>query len=294
MLDNALSIPDIARIFGFGLADYGFKTSNSVVTQITPGGPAARAGLHVGDRVTIDDHSERANYALVRGIGPYAGAKLDLNVASRPPRHVILVAVPESPSTRFLVAIRFALAALTTSVAAALLLMRPEPSTWGFFLYCLSVITLPGAVSAYLMPWRDRALASALNVFIENASFAGGVLFAWTFAGQPLKGRTVTVVLSTCVLTLIYTLVNDAQILYGVDYPDLVDRVFQFIIVLAMLAGFIHSYHFDDSASRQRLRWMIAALLITVPITYILMPLFPSYITYGQYVGLIGLQAILP
>ncbi|HEX8807186.1 MAG TPA: PDZ domain-containing protein [Candidatus Aquilonibacter sp.] len=293
-LDNALNIPDIARVFGFGLADYGFTSSRSVITQVTPGGPAELAGLRVGDRITAQDHSERANYGVVRGIGPYPGAKMPLSVSGPPRRHVVLVAVHEAPSRRFLIALRFALAALTIGVAAALLLTRPEPATWGFLFYCLGAVVLPGATSVYLMPWKSRELAIALLAFVGNTRFVGGVLFAWTFAGQALKGRALAAVLSTSILTLLYTCIFVAGTLYNLNYPNAVDSIFYAMIVLAMLAGFIHSYHHDDAASRQRLKWMIAALVITAPITYLGTGLFPSYINYGQYVALIGLQAVLP
>ncbi len=291
---NALNLPDIGRIFGLGIAEYGFATDNGTVSRITLGEPADRAGLKIGDRVAVGDHSQRARYALVRGLGAYAGAPLQLSVLGTHPHRVVLHAVHEPPSLRALVAVRFALAAFTISVATALLLMRPEPATWGFFLYCLTVVTLPGAVSNYLLPSSVRPPLIAAVSFSDVLSPIGGILFAWTFAGQHLKGRVRTIVFAAALISVVYWCLQVAAMLGAFDFPNEIDMAFDALFFAAMLPGLADSYRRDDNASRQRLKWMVTALVISVPAKYVAGALFPSYISYGQYVALISLQAILP
>jgi len=61
-----------------------------------------------------------------------------------------------------------------------------------------------------------------------------------------------------------------------------------------MLVGLAVSYRKDSGASRQRLKWMIAALVITVPARYISGWFYPGPLTYVEYGSLIAIQAALP
>jgi len=289
---------DLSRVFGFPLGTYGFSSNGSIVTRVERGGEADRAGVHVGDRIVVgrSDHPEVARYSLARGATAHAGDKLSVTVKSAAgTRDITLIAAPESPSQRAFVALRFALALLTVGVATVLLLTRPEPATWGFFLYCLTVITLPGAVLTYALPWSVRNATVTLSYALGNASLVGGVLFAWMFAGQKWTPSRRAVLGLTLFGAAIVTAIEWYGSFTGSAQPaQAASDAYSGFVLLMMLFGFIDSYHHDEGVARQRLKWMIAALLISVPALYASSWLFPGYLSYGQYVSLIAVQAVLP
>jgi hypothetical protein len=283
------SIADLRRVF-MPLGEYGFASSDGIVTRLDAGGPAARAGIRLGDRLIGSIGTPLARYALVRGVAASAGRSLELQVADRgKSRRITLVAEPEPLPIRAFVALRFLLAFLTIGVATALLLTRPAPAAWGFFLYCLTVITLPGAVLGFYVPWWVREATGVLPFLVQSAGYAGAVLFALTFAGQSLRSWLGAVF---GVVTFAAALDAAAQIQYLFNpaweaRANTIDDICVAFVLAGMFVGFVHSYAHDTGAARQRLRWIIAALLISVPARYTASWLFPSYLTYGQYVALV-------
>ena len=293
----AWSLPDLRRVFGSPLGSFGFESQDSIVTEVDRGGAADRAGVRVGDRVAIGDSSPLARYALARGGAPRPGVGLTATISrGASSRAVNLVAAPESPPDRAFVALRFALAFFTIGVATALLLTRPDLAAWGFFLYCLSAISLPGATLTMALGWKIRTLSQIPFELQYGASQIGGVIFAFAFARDSLLGwrRNSIVALSVIVAA------TAALDLYGAFTGSLgrslglLDTLSTGLVVLAMLVGFLDSYRHDSGTSRQRLRWMIAALVVSIPANYIATWGFPGWLTYGQYVGLIAVQAVVP
>ena len=290
------SLADLKRVFGFPFGVFGFSSVDQVVTRVDAIGAAARAGIHVGDHVSLGNGSDISKYAVARGLAWRPGDTLSGTVtANGHVRSVALVADPESPSDLAFVALRFILAFLTIGIAAALLLTRPELSTWGFFLYCLSVISLPGAVFTYLGPTWLKDASKLIFAALFNASIFGGVIFAFAFAGQPLLGWRRLVLVLGIVAAAVTTAVDTvAQFGAASNAVARVDDLYADLMALSMLLGLIDSYRQDSGASRQRLKWMIAALLVTVPAGYIDAHYWPGFLSYGQYVSLIALQALLP
>lgn len=285
---------DIRRFIGFPLGEYGFNSTGTVVTRVDSGGPAERAGLHVGDRIALGDDTRLSRYAVIRGAAWRPGDLLSGTVTSGGhTRPVTLVADPEPASIQAFVALRFALAFLTIGIAAALLLTRPELATWGFFLYSLMVINLPGAISNYVIPpTLLNADSYVFDLFFTLAGI-GGVLFAFAFAGQPWTPWRRLAIALTIAAAAAATLL---EVLFGVASDrglNIVDG-FSGLALFMMLLGLIDSYRHDDGASRQRLRWMIAALLIAVPAHYIAGWFYPGPLSYGAYASLIAIQAVLP
>jgi len=288
---------DIKRFIGFPFGVYGFNSTGSVVTRVDPGGPADRAGVRVGDRIALGSSTQLSRYAVVRGLAWSPGDRLTGTVTgANGTRAVSLVAVEEPLSDRLFVALRFALAFLTIGIAAALLLSRPEPATWGFFLYCLTVINLPGATSNYVIPPAWLAASTYLFWAMLNLSGVGGVLFALAFAGQPIAGWRWAALGATIAAAVVAT-AADVGSLAGVLTSQLfqhTDDVYTAIVLVFMLVGLVDSYRHDVGASRQRLRWMIAALIVAVPARYISGWFYPGPLSYGQYASLIAIQAVLP
>lgn len=291
------SLGDLRRVLGFPLGSYGFYSNGSVVTLVDSEGAAADAGLQVGDRISFGGSSPLSRYAIVRGIAAYPGERLAGTVThDGRSRRVVLVARPESGSEVAFVALRFILAFLAIGVATALLLTRPDVATWGFFLYCLSVISLPGAVFTFALPWSIRSYSVGIDIVLSNAAAVGGVMFALMFAHQPwTTWRRVT--LGAIICGALVVIVFDGMALASgtsTDFLPPIQDVFTAFVLLAMLVGFVDSYRNDAGGSRQRLKWMIGALLVSVPALYAASWYYPGHLTYPQYVGLIAVQAVLP
>ncbi|HET9343854.1 MAG TPA: PDZ domain-containing protein [Candidatus Eremiobacteraceae bacterium] len=294
VLSLGFSPLDIRRFIGFPLGEYGFNSTGTIVTRVDSGGPAERAGLHVGDRIAFGDATRLSRYAVIRGVAWSPGDKLSGTVTSGGrTRTVALVADPEPASVQAFVALRFVLAFLTIGIAAALLLTRPEIATWGFFLYSLMVINLPGAVSNYVIPPILLNVDSYVFSIFFSLAGIGGVLFAFAFAGQPWTPWRRLAIAATFTAAAVATLL---EVLFGAasDRGLSIVDAFAGLALFMMLLGLIDSYRHDDGASRQRLRWMIAALLIVVPAHYIAGWFYPGPLSYGAYASLIAIQAVLP
>ena len=285
---------DLIRVFGLGPGDYGFYSIDSIVTRVEPGGAADRAGVRVGDRITPT--GKVSEYSLVRGISRHAGDVLSATIAS-PARtvRIELRADGESASTRGFVALRFILSYLTVGVATALLLTRPDPAAWGFFLYCLCAISLPGAVLSMALPTQLRTVDQLVSQLIYDISLAGGVLFAWMFsASQWSRQRLAIVGIAFAAAVSTWAIEVHSALPATSRLSDIADDAFSALILLAMFGGFIDSYRRDSGATRQRLKWMIAALIVSVPARYIASWFFPGHLSYNTYVSLIAIQAVLP
>lgn len=295
-LELGFSTLDIRRFVGFPLATYGFSSDGAVVMRVDRGGPADRAGIRVGDHIAFGDNSPRSRYGVVRGVGSSPGETLSGTVTSGgQTRSVTLVAAPESISDQAFVALRFFLAFLTIGIAAALLLTRPDVATWGFFLFSLTVINLPGAVSNYVVPQGWLTAQDYVFWALLSASGVGGVLFALAFSGQPWTrwqrlAVAVTIASSVAVLAINWSSMSRS----GSPIQDDADSIYNGFVLLVMLAGFVDSYRYGPVAWRQRLRWMIAGVLIALPAHYIAYLFFPGPLSYAQYVSLIAIQAVLP
>lgn len=291
------SLADLRRVVGVPLGTFGFSSSNSIVTEVDGGGVAARSGIRVGERISIADTSQLARYELARGISPYPGGVLEATVTSgSTSRSIRLVSEPESLSERAFVALRFVLAFLTIGVATALLLSRPDLAAWGFFIYCLSAVSLPGATLTMAFGWQIRTWSLIPSTLLYYASGVGGVLFAFAFARVELFGWRRGAVVAVAIAA-IASATLDLNSAFTGRLGDVSTRLDDFetgLVLLGMLVGFTDSFRHDSGAARQRLRWMIAALVISIPANFIASTLFPGWLTYGEYASLIAIQAIVP
>jgi hypothetical protein len=296
VLSIGWSMPDLRRVFGYPFGTYGFSSIDSIVTRVEVDGAAAHAGLHVGDNIALGDASPLSQYAVGRGLAWRPGDSLSGTVKhDGHVRSVTLVADPESHGDLAFVALRFALAFLTIGIAAALLLSRPEVATWGFFLYCLMVINLPGAVLNFVVPEGVKNAINPVFAALYNASSFGGVLFAFAFAGQPWSNwRRFVLVFAITAAAVTTAFDASSQFVVRSNTVLHVDDIYTGLTLLAMLVGLVDSYRHDVGASRQRLKWMIAALLVTVPARYIAGWFYPGPLTYAEYASLIAVQGVLP
>jgi hypothetical protein len=178
----------------WGGGTYGIETTqngNPIVQGLTPGGPAEKAGLRTGDRLT----AYRLGNAWAHINTPYVGETRTIGfVHAGVTRSVTLVAVPVAgfglaqriggvlalvPPTVFLI------------VAFMLVFLRPSIMSWSFYLFAIGYFgTLPvlGYWSHFLPDTALRVLAFMLLVVFGSCSPLPLLPFILRFPNGDLRG----------------------------------------------------------------------------------------------------------
>lgn len=89
---------EFLRLAGHPIGEFGFATDGSVVTAVSPDSPAAKAGLRIGEAISLQhNNAAERDYAL-RGMARAPGDVLNVSVIAPRPRDVTLTAVAEARS----------------------------------------------------------------------------------------------------------------------------------------------------------------------------------------------------
>jgi hypothetical protein len=191
----AYSAPDLAlpwhpwANYGMEFAATGDRTAE--IRSVSPGGPAARAGIRAGDTVDLAAMSfaDRRSRSV-----PYnaelAGARATFQIAhGKSNRAVTLVAVPYPRTLADNVAdvLQVFSECAFPVLAAFLLLLRPGILTWAFFIYALS--TAGGAIllDTYV-PTAVQLLEDAWVSAVDVAGVAAFIIFALRFPSNVTRG----------------------------------------------------------------------------------------------------------
>ncbi len=246
-----------------GLAsDYG-----ATVRAVSPGGPAARAGIAAGDRIRLDAVPfEERRFVSGAGTNPPPGTAVDVAYTHdgiNRSAHLIAIAAPLDASERVALLFLCAASLVFIAVGATLMLLRPSYATWGFGLYCL--LTLPTAM--YALPWPSAGAALAATVFydiVQNAGVAGLVLFALDFprpfdvAWRSRIRALLPVLFVVLAAMTLYPDIANLLLARGAQFENRVlQGAFGAVYVLAMLV-LCDSYRRIEPAERERVRWVLA------------------------------------
>lgn len=138
MLSVGLWVGDLRRVFGHPLGSYGFSVSlDSRVVDLEPGSPAEKAGVRNGNfidyaRMSVLDRlgawysqwsldpGDLVRVSLIRG-----GSHYDVSFRTAPEPQADIPSVP----------IRAALAILFLCAGIIVVLRKPSPATWAFFIF---------------------------------------------------------------------------------------------------------------------------------------------------------------
>lgn len=252
-----VSTPNIyGGIFGWNLGPDG-KT----LIYVTPGGPAAQAGIRANDQIDWQTLplSGRANLGLVQSSAP--GSHLTLTIIrDGHPRRVTLAAQvwtsPVQNSER-----AFYLAELFLVVIGIFLVYRrPTRMTWAFLLSFL------GSVVGVYQIWTASSLWSFLVgngavAILTGTSAAGmlifmsrfpsdhprGALRLWDRAALPFGIAIAAIGLSVVLLTALPPVPPPAFLVLLYEY------VFQVLFILAALAALVTAYILAGGSDRQRI-----------------------------------------
>lgn len=186
------AVPDLRRLW-VPFAVFGYGTNlDGVVTSIDSHSPAANAGMQLGDRVDESLTPPQFRWFVVQiAVGPQPGAPVSFDLIHKGiHRTVTLIGIPEAMSNahKVVIGVKIALTILVIAIGAAVVLLLPNPTTWGFFLFCLAAMS-PWVDASFLyapMPTRYVLLGSAY--VITTAGSIGLLIFAFRFLREPVDG----------------------------------------------------------------------------------------------------------
>lgn len=253
--------------------DYG-----STVRAVSPGGPAALAGIVAGDRIRIaaasfDDRRYLAGSRTNVPIGRVV--HVPLTHAGRD-RDVRLTAIPHAMtrSERTALLLLCLASLISIGVGAALILLRPSSATWGFGLYCLLV--LPNATYPFPLSTAATAFAvTALYDLLQNAGVVGLLLFALEFPNRldpPWRERVRRSLPAIYAVLSLMTLYPDvANQLLGRG-AQLENRALQLAFGAAFALAIVilcDTYRRIARDQRERMRWVLIGFGAGLLISYI-------------------------
>jgi len=292
------NLPDLVRIYGHPLGDWGFTTVGDTpwVASVTPGGPAARAGMKPGEQIdlsanpTVDRMAVGENYALY----PAATLRVGLSEGGTT-RHVTLRAAREPASNFPLIVIRETIWFLPLAFGALLLLRRPSPTTWGFFLFTLAAGGVPpNAVITRVLPLSLQfPFVVVLLLLIAALPKAGLVLFAFSLSRQPLRDWRIAAVILGGLLGVAEVIPKFPTGSIHAFWPPLTYGCRIGAALLAMGALF-DSYQRVTSRLKQRLHWIALGLVLWVAISISDTLLWPAYESYQFHTAIDVAQLSFP
>lgn len=270
----AIDSTDVKRLWQpVGIFGYGTNL-DGVVTGVDPGSPAEKAGIRVGDRLdtaamTVQQRWDLIQIAAVesaglsRTFGVFHGAQR---------RTVTLVSAPEPMGApeQSVVILGLLAAVIFIVVGAGVVLLRPDPATWGFFLYCIGYGPQQTAAFDQMLraPWivyEQYGLAALLA-----AGSAGIIVFSLRFLQDAVRGWRGWAALATPFIALGVFLSAAAQTAYtyvaGLPAEWLTRPTVAFesavaaIVVVALVDTFIHR----SGGERQRIRWVVFGFAVAL------------------------------
>ncbi len=279
-------LPDLSRVLGHPLGDWNFQTDGHTVLSVVPGGAADRAGLKVGDRVDLLSLGFGTASVVFSGFAVEPQQVLHLNVlrANRT-RQLTIRANPENPSDYPLIILREIAFLLVITTGAALLLLRPSLTTWGFFLYSQAAVSAPTAVSEFrIFPGSD--VFTVMGFIAGNLSDLGLVLFALSLSHRSLRGwRGACLVIAVALaITRIGIGLRIMHVLSTT--PSSIEVATSMSMVVVALIGLLDAYLTVGVRFRQRLQWIGLGLLATVAASLTDAFLWPHFESYAVHSAL--------
>ncbi|HXW77515.1 MAG TPA: hypothetical protein VEJ20_08905, partial [Candidatus Eremiobacteraceae bacterium] len=238
------------------------------VVNATSGPVLDAMGIRIGDHVIPSSTTLPVKEALLGIYLQRAGESLHFTVERDGVPHPITVPPPIIGGGSFITAlIKRTAATLFVIVAATLLLMRPSPMLWGFWLFAIGSVDGSPLVLEFVTPSFGAAVGSILFDVYGVLGPLGLVMFATRFPASDSTGFRALVQRATPALALLLVAGVVPQMLFtfGVATPpftfDFSTIVLTAVVSLGsvtLLAGFIHA----QPAQRQRLRWVVAGFAV--------------------------------
>jgi hypothetical protein len=249
-------------------SSFGFSANGGQVVAVDA--QAARSGLHPGDQIAISRLGAQERVRLQNVPVTYAPVGAVLRVPLTSGRTVALVGhIQGRTLAENVTDVMQVLGLLLYAIlAATLVLLRPMPSTWAFYLFSYFFI-IDASTTLF---WTNAPLAAhfALDLIEDVTGGLAGVafvVFAFRFPNVPLVGRARRIerVLTYAVAPILAGGVLAADVAYvffGIVQPQWIQTLTQAIIFALFAAGaciLMYRYACADDETRTRLQWVVAA-----------------------------------
>ena len=297
----ARTLPDATRVFT-PLSVFGYYTDAAgVITTVFPGSPAAKAGLHVGDRIDVRDFpvADRKGGLIGHTYSTY-----------NPIRHMTIVrkgvrmsyevkGVSEGVPTRAVILLRELIAFITISIGMLLAIVRPNRASLGFFHFVIGGELYPSAMTSVWLDYPWRMVVDGINDAIVAGATIGLFMFALGFPRDiPVRWRIPADVCGGVLWIVSAYLLVKADI--GSTYlaqPALREGHLYDVIQLAIVCGAMLMFFVTLVRSRGpdqiRVGAVVVSFMIAIAGYLAAEQYYPGILKYWQYVALEALP-ILP
>lgn len=265
LLSVAIFAPTAAQVW-LKLGTYGVVVSGLTVTRVTPGLPAARAGIRAGDVIVPDSFENRVE---AQRTYRHAGDLWTLEVRrGGSVRSIALRAAPVARPLfdRLLELSRLFAYLIFLAVGAALVIARPSIMTWAFFSWCLVAASPFAELWGYytFLPAVPYFWLQDLTLLVAGVTQFGLLVFAMRFpSGQPSGWRNLVdgAAPFAAVATGLFSATAEYVRLYvvhGAEWMDGLQSAIASLVVVVAIASLIGTYLSATALERQRLAWAIA------------------------------------
>ncbi len=294
-----MNLPDLVRTVGYPDGDLGFRTDGTSATIVTPDLPAWRAGIRAGDRLDLSRLTPPQRSAVIGGYLPSPGDTAAIGFwQGGKYRRATLTAVPEQTRSAFII-IRESVFFIPMLIGVLLVLLRPSPITWGFFLFSLTAGGSPPnsvSTSRFSSDFTTETILTlafiTCNVILPKI---GLVLFAFSLARRALTPWIWAALGVTFFLGVI-------EVAPQLAHPELAGNdswptLFAFCEIAAAaiaLAGLVFAYMHVAMRLRQRLHWIAAGFILWIIVDVADALLWPAYESYALHTAIDASQIIFP
>jgi len=255
----------------FGMrADYDGR-----IKGVTADLPAARAGLLQGDLIDLHLTSKEArNLVLPAKSNVPVGTTITLWIArASGPSAIALTSAPLAyprPYQLALVLRRLATLAFLV-IGASLVLLRPGPATWGFYLFCVGLNPQTFFVSLSRYPSAASNIATTVldDIFISGG-VVGLLMFGLHFANDDREGwrrwleRSIPYLFVVCAALTVYPDYANLALGLKAETVQTLSLALRGAILALAVAALLDTYARSPGEVRQRIIWVVIGLLAGV------------------------------
>jgi hypothetical protein len=310
----------VAWVLGTSVANLGFLREppgtfgmridyDGRVKGVDAGLPAARAGIRPADRVDLRLTDKEARSLVVPAKANAAvgtAIELWLDRPSGPmPVTIIAAPLPSARAFQFALIMRRLAALIFIVVGATLVLVRPGPQTWGFFLFCVGLNPQEFYVTfaRYPSALSNLVVTVADDIFI-SAGVIGLLAFCLRFGHDSIDGwrrgaeRSSPYLFLFCAVLTVYP--DYANLALGLPAESIqtLSLVLRGAILALAVYALLDTYMRGPTEARQRIVWVAVGLVLGVVGTYttdvLVFSNAPFALSDVAESGMLVLSAMLP
>jgi len=243
----------------FGVFGWNVGADGTTIISVSPGLPAANAGIRPGDVIEFATLplTGRVNLEVPEAVA--VGDELSVNVLRDGHRRSVTLRAAPQVGSQYATVAAFVSGVLVSALGIWLVLLRPSRMTWGFLAIGVAV-----SASSLAYPWSTPQIffITSVSLLVDNALlFAGLLIFVSRFPGDNPSGWHRTLDQAAIPIGLAYlalAVYYGADILVGSAPPPyavglIADYIFPAFVGIVALVALALSLLEARGSARQRL-----------------------------------------